>query len=93
MSLEDYRPRMTVELTEAQKSYLDKVLPHGMKKQLFQVLVEGIICLHKSGGHEAIGALISRHISITQLADFGTRCYRDQNLSELESLTAKLRSR
>lgn len=93
MALDDYRPRMTVELTEDQKFYLDRVLPHGMKKQLFQVLVDGIISLHKSGGHEALGALISKHISITQLADFGTRCYRDRNLSEMESLVSKLRDR
>lgn len=93
MPLDDYRPRMTIELSDGQKNYLDKILPHGMKKQLFQVLVDGIISLHKTGGHEALGALVSKHISISQLAEFGTKCYRDKNLDELESLVSRLRDR
>jgi hypothetical protein len=69
----EYRPRMTVELTSTQYYQLNKILPHGMKKPLFQALVNGVIEAHKRGGMEAIAAIIGRHIDTVQLAQLGQK--------------------
>lgn len=75
----DYRCRFTVEIREDQALMLQKMLPHGTKKLLFQSLVDGVIQLYTKGGFDAIGAIITGHISVVQLAEAG-KSYTDQTL-------------
>jgi hypothetical protein len=77
MSLDDYRYRMTVELTEEQHYKLNRILPHGMKKLLFQALVDGVIELHNKGGNEAISGIIGRYIDAKQIASVGTKKWQE----------------
>lgn len=62
-----------------------------MKKPLFSVLVEGIIELHNKGGHEALGAIISKSISISQLSDFGLKKLKREKIEELEEKLERLK--
>lgn len=70
---DDYRPRMTVELREDQYINLNRILPHGMKKPLFQALVDGVIEAHRKGGTEALAAIVGKHIDAQALADLGNK--------------------
>jgi len=71
MASDSYRPRIAAELRPDQHIRLQAIIPHGMQKHLFQSLVDGILELYDKGGMEAIGAIISSHISIQQLAAAG----------------------
>jgi hypothetical protein len=66
-----YRPRLSTELRPDQFERLKQILPHGVQKPLFEAIVDGIITLYDKGGYPAIGAIISGHISVTQLAQSG----------------------
>lgn len=68
MSLTDYRPRLSTELTLESYKELSRILPHGWQKPLFQALVDGVITLYGKGGIPAIGAIISGHIELKAIA-------------------------
>lgn len=68
MSLSDYRPRLSTELTLESYRELSKILPHGWQKPLFQALVNGVITLYTKGGIPAIAAIISGHIELEAIA-------------------------
>lgn len=68
---DSYRPRLSVEIRPDQFTALQKILPHGSNKILFQTLIDGIIALHAKGGFQAIGAITSGHVSVVQLAEAG----------------------
>lgn len=82
--MEKYRPRITTELTPLQMQTLVQILPHGMKKPLFQVLVDGIIELHSRGGHEAISAIVSKYVSVEQVANLGIMNLTETKIALLE---------
>jgi len=81
MNISDYRPRLIVDLREDQQLKLQQILPHGTKILLFQAIVDGIIALHAKGGFNAIGAIISGHINVVQLAEAG-QPYTHKAISE-----------
>lgn len=58
------RHRITIELTRKQYLELARIVPHGMKKPLFQALVERIIEAHKKGGVRAITDIIAGHLEV-----------------------------
>jgi hypothetical protein len=66
-----YRPRLAAEIRPDQLIRLQQMLPHGMQKHLFIALVDGIIALYDKGGMPALGAIISEHINIVQIAEAG----------------------
>ncbi len=67
----NYRPRLSAELTPEQAKELIQILPHGWQKPLFQVLVDGVISIYKQGGLPALGAIISKAITLDQVARAG----------------------
>ncbi len=71
MSLTDYRPRLSTELTLESYQRLSEILPHGWQKPLFQSLVNGVITLYNKGGIPAIGAIVSNHLEVEAIAREG----------------------
>jgi hypothetical protein len=71
MSISDYRPRLSTELTPESYQRLSAILPHGWQKPLFQALVNGVITLYDKGGVHALGAIISNHIELELVAKNG----------------------
>jgi hypothetical protein len=88
----DFRPRFSGEITPAQAQTLSQILPHGMKKHLVQVFVNGVIDLHARGGQTALGAIVSEFISINQLLLIGLRVSRERKIKELEKKLEELRN-
>jgi len=70
-NLADYRPRLSVDLRQDQFTRLQQILPFGTQKPLFQALVDGIIEAYERGGYDALGAIITKHISLQQVALIG----------------------
>lgn len=87
----NYRPRLTAEITEEQAKLLNTILPHGAKKQLLTIIVDGIIELYNRGGYSAISAFMDQAISIEQTANFGIQAAKSRNVVELEKQLEKLR--
>jgi hypothetical protein len=88
----DYRPRLAAELTPEQHSKLLQILPHGMQKPLFQALVSGVLELYDKGGLPAIGAIVTGHISITQIVSMGFSRSRKSQIVFLEAKLEELRN-
>jgi len=65
----EYRPRLSIELTEQQANDLRKLIPWGLKNQLFSVLVDDVIKLGKRYGQNFLAAILARAICLDQWAD------------------------
>lgn len=84
--MSDYRPRLSAELTHEQADALFSILPHGWQKPLFQTIVDGIIELHARGGIEAIGAIVSKTISVEQVISLGHAKNINESINKLEEM-------
>ena len=58
----DWRPRLSVEITEEQSRALRDLIPWGLRRQLFQTIVDDIIRLARLHGHTFIAAVLSADI-------------------------------
>jgi len=65
----DYRPRLSIEISDQQARELRDLIPWGLRKQLFTVIVEDVIRLTRKYGHTFIAAVIAGKI---QLADYSS---------------------
>ena len=84
--MSDYRPRLSAELTHAQADALFSILPHGWQKPLFQTIVDGIIELHARGGIQAVGAIVSKTVSIEQIIRLADEKNINEAINTLESM-------
>jgi hypothetical protein len=65
----DYVPRLTIELTERQARKLSELVPYGLKKPLFQILVEDLITALEEGNEMALAMLLKRHLKLNTLKE------------------------
>lgn len=61
--LGDYRPRLSIELTEEQHKKISALIGWGQQRAVFSVLVDELINLIEEHGQLAIGALLSKKVS------------------------------
>jgi len=68
-NLVDYKPRLTVELTEEHKKKLDHYFgEHGRKKEIIFVIFDDLFRLvEKHGVDKVVGALVERAISLKEI--------------------------
>ena len=63
MSIEDYKPRFSFEITEEQKKRADTVLEtYGLRKAIFGAILDDVLDLIEEHGGMAIGAILSSKI-------------------------------
>lgn len=60
----DYRPRLSVEISEEQQRDLSKLIPWGVKNKLFCVIVDDVIRLMKEHGQKFLAAVLSKAIGL-----------------------------
>ena len=59
MSIEDYRPRFSFEITEEQKQRADKLLAfHGMRRGVFSTILDDVLDLLEKHGNMVIGIIL-----------------------------------
>lgn len=63
----DYKPRLNVDITEEQDSKLRKLIPWGIKHQLFSVIIDELIAILEEHGEMAIGAVLAKRISVLDI--------------------------
>ena len=66
----DYRPRLSIEITEEQNRKLKQLIPWGVKNQLFQVIVDDVIELIEKNGEIVIAAMLARKLRTSSLPSF-----------------------
>lgn len=60
MSSEEYRPRFTFEITDEQKLRADRLIGHyGIRKAIFQPILDEVLNMVESKGGLAIGLFLS----------------------------------
>lgn len=62
----DWSPRLTLELTEEQYNKLLKLIPWGIKRKLFSVIIDDIIRLIENHGQKFIAAILTRSIKLEE---------------------------
>lgn len=92
MSHSDYRPRFSAEISDEQAMLLASILPHGMKKPLVNIIVEGILSIHEAGGQQALGSIISKYITIEQVVGLGLAKTKKEQIKLLEAKLKELKN-
>ena len=65
---DQYRPRLSIEISQEAKDKLKRLLPHGTQKIVFSLVVEDLIdMLEQYGSGMVIGAFIERDIKLKDL--------------------------
>lgn len=68
MALSDeYRPRLSIVLTEKQRKRLSKALPWGAGRILFSAIVDDVIDLLEQFGMAAAGLIVSKRATLLEL--------------------------
>jgi len=57
-------PRLLVDIRQDQERDLLNLIPWGMRRGLFEVIIDDLIALLTAGGGMAIGAILSRKLRI-----------------------------
>jgi hypothetical protein len=64
----DYRPRLSIEIPQETSVRLRKLMPHGMQKLVFNLIVEDLLDLmEEHGSGKVIGAYVSRAVSLEDI--------------------------
>lgn len=90
--LEGYRSRLSTELTPELSHFISQVLPHGWQKPLIHSILNGVLELYQRGGIEAVGAVVSRHISLSTIIEIGFNHTKNTQIIELEKKLDTLRN-
>ena len=66
----DYRPRLSVDITEQQARELNRLLDHGMRKMLFGVVIDDLLRLFKKHGTgKVLGLFVEKSISLRDVCE------------------------
>jgi len=63
----DYRPRLSIEITEEQHLALGRLIPWGAKNELFRVIIDDVITLLEKHGAIIIAAILTRRLNVGDL--------------------------
>ena len=70
MPEKEYRPRLTVEITEEQARKLRDYVPWGIRKALFQALLDDILANIEQHGEVFLSAILARVIKLGKKAKY-----------------------
>uniref|UniRef100_A0A6H1ZVK5 Uncharacterized protein n=1 Tax=viral metagenome TaxID=1070528 RepID=A0A6H1ZVK5_9ZZZZ len=64
MVKKDYRPRLSVEISDDQYRDLQRLLPHGYKRQVFSLIIDDVIRLTQKHKERFIAAIMHKVITL-----------------------------
>ena len=62
----EYKSRLSVEITEEQRKELVRLIPWGVKSQLFSVIIDDVIRMIKEHGQMYIAAVLDRSLKLEE---------------------------
>lgn len=75
-------PRLSVELTDQQALDLRNLLPHGMQKALFRVVVDDVIRMAKKHKEMFFAAILAKQISFEQITSLDIKEVKNESVQE-----------
>ena len=73
----DYTRRLVVDLPDDVHDELNRLIPWGVKSQIFRVICEDLISMLRANPDATLGALLTRSITLTAFQKFTKG--RDEN--------------
>lgn len=67
----EYRPRLSVEITEDQQLALQKYLDFGMQKRLFSIIIDDVIGMLNKHGRLFLAAVMLKEVSYGDYSSLG----------------------
>jgi len=64
---EDYRPRLSIEISEEQQSSLQRLIPWGLKNQVFSTIIDQLIPLLELKGSEVLALILTNDLTVSHL--------------------------
>jgi hypothetical protein len=64
---QDWRPRLSIDITPEQAAALSKYIPWGFRKMLFNALIDLLIAAFERGGAEVLMSVIQRELDLPAL--------------------------
>lgn len=61
---DDYRPRLSIEISHEQSMAMRDLIPWGLRRQLFDIIVNDVIRLTRKHGHLFIAAVLEQKIKL-----------------------------
>lgn len=63
----DWRPRLSLEIDQEQYQKLQSLIPWGVKNQIFRVIISDLIEVIEKEGPLVIAALLSRKVKLSDI--------------------------
>jgi hypothetical protein len=68
--LSNYRPRLSIEISNEQYNALGRLIPWGVKSELFSAIIDDLIDLLEKEGEIVIAAVLTKRLKIKDLRSF-----------------------
>lgn len=69
MSNVEWRPRLTVEVSEEQAFKMQELIPWGLKAQIFSCIINDLIKMIEENGEVFLAAMLSRRIGLSDFLE------------------------
>jgi len=63
-------PRLVVEIDEKQYDELNRLIPWGVKGQIFRIIIDDLIKLLRANPDAVIGAIVSKNFQLNDFPSF-----------------------
>ena len=64
---EEYRPRLSIEISEEQQSSLQRLIPWGLKNQVFSTIIDQLVPLLERKGSEVLALILTNDLTVEHL--------------------------
>ena len=71
MTDNQWRPRLSISITDKQYRKLQQLIPWGVKGQLFSALIDDLIKALEVDGEKVLGGILSRKLKLEDYSNIG----------------------
>ena len=71
MTDNQWRPRLSITITDKQYRKLQQLIPWGVKGQLFSALIDDLIKALEVDGEKVLGGILSRKLKLEDYSNIG----------------------
>ena len=68
---EEWRPRLSITITSEQYRKLQRLIPWGIKGQLFSAIIDDLINALEVDGEKVLGAILSKKLKLEDYSETG----------------------
>lgn len=68
---DEWRPRLSITITNEQYRKLQSLIPWGVKGQLFSAIIDDLITALERDGEKVLGAILARKLKLEDYSEIG----------------------